>query len=78
MLWFVLGCINEFEVGQCLPIYHGCAGLSSQVVSHVFCFLLVSSSLTAVVLGCGMCFVWVLRCPWLFYDVFGELFQTCV
>ena len=37
--------------------------LSSQVVSHTF-FFLVSSSLSAVVCSCGMCFGW-------FYVVLG-------
>ena len=60
----VLGCVNEFEVGQCFPSVHGCAGLSSQVVHHAF-FFLVSSSLIAVVCSCGTCFWVVLRYSWL-------------
>ena len=63
-----------FEVVLCFPICHGSAGLFSQLVSHVF-VVFVSSSLTAVVSGCGWCFGWFYVLLSCFTMLFGELLQ---
>ena len=48
-------CVSKFS-WLCLLVFSDCF--------PCFCFLLVSSSLIVVVLGCGMCFGW-------FYVVLG-------